>query len=456
MNELSPQERIEEQISAYLDGELSADEAASVEQLLTDRDDLRRLHDEMLAVRARLKALYRHRLDADFSEHVLRRAERAVLSRPASQAGPPADESIQKTGEASDNGAAPSVRLPRPFSNARSWLWAGLAVAAAVVLYVNQPGEDELQDKTAGDQRLAARSGKEAMPAQADSLEPTDSAFKAIAPDEALTIEQVAKPQSPLVRKTRKLATVKSPLAKAGGAGGRQADRFFENRDSKKFSGEKQNVVQHDFLVSRQVAQAGFVERLLAENKIVMKKNAPGNAKPVGSADGPQPRSLAGGPTKNARQQFDVIYVEGSPQQVEAILSALRSQPGVSQPNADAAKADHTAPLADATKKAKLESTFIAGRAWRDAGEARLLTKNYRNRPIPEAAPQKKADGDLGLKKGDREHEELAAGRQIDRDALPETVASKDAPALVTIKLVLRLVDTANGKPPAPSAKPSD
>ena len=79
MNRLSPEERI----SAYLDGELSADEAQSVELLLEGRDDLRQLHDELLAVRARLKALYRHRLDADFSAHVLRKAERAVLSRPA-------------------------------------------------------------------------------------------------------------------------------------------------------------------------------------------------------------------------------------------------------------------------------------------------------------------------------------------------------------------------------------
>ena len=138
MNDLSPEERIEERISAYLDGELSADEAQSVEQLLTDRDDLRRLHDELLAVRARLKALYRHRLDADFSQRVLRKAERAVLSRPASKGRPP----IEATGEVSQHGSPPPVRLPRPFSSVRSWLWAGVAVAAAVLLLVNQPADE--------------------------------------------------------------------------------------------------------------------------------------------------------------------------------------------------------------------------------------------------------------------------------------------------------------------------
>lgn len=377
MNELSPQERIEEQISAYLDGELSADEAASVEQLLTDRDDLRRLHDEMLAVRARLKALYRHRLDADFSGHVLRRAERAVLSRPASQAGPPADESIQKTGEASDNGAPPSVRLPRPFSNARSWLWAGLAVAAAVVLYVNQPGEDDLQSETAGDRRLAARSGEKTAPARVDSLEPAIPAFKASDLDETATVRQVAKPQSPLVRKT------------------------------------------YDFLVSSQVAQSGVIEQLLANNQIVMKNSAIGNAKSVGAADARQPRSFAGGPTNNARRQFDVIYVEGSPRQIKAILSDLRSQAGVSQRNAPDAiaadpadesgarkLADDAAPLKRAAKKAKLKSTFTVGRAW--------------------------------------------------RGALPKAVATKDAPPLVTIKLVFRVADTAGENPPAADKKPDN
>lgn len=433
MNELSPQERIEEQISAYLDGELSADGAASVEQLLTDRDDLRRLHDEMLAVRARLKALYRHRLDADFSEHVLRRAERAVLSRPASQAGPPADESIQKTGEASDNGAAPSVRLPRPFSNARSWLWAGVAVAAAVVLYANQPGEDELQNETA-------------------------------------TVRQVAKPQSPLVRKTPQFAA-ESPLARPGSADGGNASRIVNNRDGKTLRGGQQNVPQYDFLVSGQVAQSGVIEQLLANNQIVMKNSRIGNAKSVGAADARQPRSLAGGPTNIARRQFDVIYVEGSPRQIEAILSDLRSQAGVSQRNAPDEKAadpadgagarklaDDAAPLERAAKKAKLKSTFTVGQAWRDAREARSLTKSYYNRHVPKAAWQKKVDGDSGLDKGDKDkdHKKLAAAKQINRPAPPIADPAKDAPALVTVKLVLRLVDPPAKKPPVASTKPGD
>jgi hypothetical protein len=224
---------------------------------------------------------------------------------------------------------------------------------------------------------------------------------------------------------------------------------------------EADQVVQHDFMVSRHVIQGGMIERLLAENQIAMETKDIEKARPGKSTDDPQQLSLVGGPTDQARRQFDVIYVEGTPRQVEALLSALRSPAGVSRLNASHERADAPADragvekLAGGTarrpmaKKTKPKSKSAVGRAWRNAREARSLTQSYYRLTVPEAASQKKADSDPALAKGDEKG--IAAAESSTDGALPKAAATNDAPALVTVKLVLRLVEE---KPPAASAKP--
>lgn len=67
----------EELISAYLDGELTAEEQAQVEQALAADARLRRMHDDLRALRSRLQAMPRHKLDADFADRVLAAATQA-------------------------------------------------------------------------------------------------------------------------------------------------------------------------------------------------------------------------------------------------------------------------------------------------------------------------------------------------------------------------------------------
>src|SRR5947209_391320 len=69
----------DERISAYLDGELSADEQVGFEERLAESAELRQLVEELRALRGSLDLLPRHRLEADFPDHVLRRAEREML-----------------------------------------------------------------------------------------------------------------------------------------------------------------------------------------------------------------------------------------------------------------------------------------------------------------------------------------------------------------------------------------
>ncbi len=70
----------DELISAFLDGEVTAEEKAFVEQQLVDSAEHRRTFEELRALRGSLQSLPSHNLDDGFSERILRRAERVMLS----------------------------------------------------------------------------------------------------------------------------------------------------------------------------------------------------------------------------------------------------------------------------------------------------------------------------------------------------------------------------------------
>ncbi len=115
-----------ELIGAYLDGELTAEERARVERLLAESPECRQLLDDLRAVRESLQSLPRLTLEADFSDKVLREAERRMLT-----AAPGMTDSAPR-------------RAEPPAARQRTWrlvIVSGLAVAAAlVVMFLNRPG----------------------------------------------------------------------------------------------------------------------------------------------------------------------------------------------------------------------------------------------------------------------------------------------------------------------------
>ena len=138
----------DELISAYLDGELPDAQRLEVEEVLARSDEHRRLLDDLLALRADLQTLPQYRLDDDFSNRVLQRAEREMLTR----------------------GAAPAQTEPvTPERGAwRGLVWAAVAVAAALLIMLfgpnsgKEPGngrdnvvEEEPIDGAAGPNELA-------------------------------------------------------------------------------------------------------------------------------------------------------------------------------------------------------------------------------------------------------------------------------------------------------------
>jgi hypothetical protein len=109
----------EELISAYIDGELAAEDRQLVERSLAESASLRQLHDQLVEIRAQLGRLPRYELPADFHERVLRRIERGE----GAAAGAPAISGL------------PAVDIPETGSQwSRSGVVAGIIAVAAVAL----------------------------------------------------------------------------------------------------------------------------------------------------------------------------------------------------------------------------------------------------------------------------------------------------------------------------------
>ncbi|HID75697.1 MAG TPA: hypothetical protein EYP56_06835, partial [Planctomycetaceae bacterium] len=113
-----------ELFSAYLDGELTADEQAEMERLLATSAAARQLLDELRALSLTLQSLPVEKLPEDLSQRVLRQAERRILSEPAPVEPSPSPPPVPEK--------APRLRrLLRP----RNLVWSGVAVAVALLIW---------------------------------------------------------------------------------------------------------------------------------------------------------------------------------------------------------------------------------------------------------------------------------------------------------------------------------
>lgn len=120
-----------ELLSAYLDGELTADEQAQVERLLEASPAARQLVDELRALSTSLGDLPSHQIGEDISARVLRRAERQMLADPAA---------ALPISPAQDQPAGPRWRaIVRRVARPRTLVWSGVAVAVALLLMLANP-----------------------------------------------------------------------------------------------------------------------------------------------------------------------------------------------------------------------------------------------------------------------------------------------------------------------------
>jgi anti-sigma factor RsiW len=162
---------LEELLSAYLDGELSADEQDRAERLLADDPQARRLLDEFRGIGRQVRSLPLKKLPADFCQQVLRRAEQQMLAAAASpvhsRAASQAATQLPQHGDALEQQPW-SERVRRPL------VYAMLAVSLALVLMALDPRSGSEQSKT----------GSVAMQPTADSADPAAIAEESPVADE--------------------------------------------------------------------------------------------------------------------------------------------------------------------------------------------------------------------------------------------------------------------------------
>ncbi len=127
-----------ELFSAYIDGELTAEEQAEVEQILSDNPDAQQLVDELRSLSQSLQALPAYKLDVDLAARVLRQAEQEMLAEPAAPL--PKFHQVDEPAPAQESWAR---RLLRP----RNFAWSAAAILVAVVFALNEPGQDTAPSK---------------------------------------------------------------------------------------------------------------------------------------------------------------------------------------------------------------------------------------------------------------------------------------------------------------------
>ncbi len=195
----------EELISAYVDGELSAEEQVRVEQWLAESAELRQLADELRALRSSVQALPRHQLDHDLGPAVLRRAERAVL-------GGATDRPI--AGEIQPGRSVASWWLRGAGWRRLAWPAVVAATALAIMIYDRQQRPVERQVAVAPQDELSIGAPAGAAPNPSENSDAPGQtvadSFKSATPSEQAT--------SPRARKEEGLSRMLVESAPGGAA----------------------------------------------------------------------------------------------------------------------------------------------------------------------------------------------------------------------------------------------
>jgi len=167
------QEFNDELISAYLDGELTADQQALVERKLNESREHQQMLNELSALRDSFEALPSYKLDEGFGQRVLRAAEREMLTGNGNTET--VTQTVSDSPAPSDDSATPASPLRE---NRQGWrLAVGSVAAVAAMLLItlflaNQGGEDDTHRNVASQENAAEREEKVAE----DNVAPSEVA----------------------------------------------------------------------------------------------------------------------------------------------------------------------------------------------------------------------------------------------------------------------------------------
>ena len=143
-----------ELFSAYLDGELTADEQVRVEQILATSPEARQLLEELRALDSTLQGLPQEKLDEDLAARVLQVAERRMLLPDDPGDKPFAGRAAEalKGPEADSIGwlGVPWRELSlRGMFSKRALVWSAVVVATALIISYNSPPPPKMNREVA-------------------------------------------------------------------------------------------------------------------------------------------------------------------------------------------------------------------------------------------------------------------------------------------------------------------
>lgn len=311
MNELSR----EELIGAYLDDELSSDERARAEKLLAENADLRQMLEELQVLRARLQALPRQSLPADFSQRVLQRAEREMLLGTTAAAAPHA--AVLSREEQAPTTISMNRRWVRPL------VYAGFAAAAALLIGIFLPGKGR-EDATVAVLDESNEAPRAAAPASDDLV---------ATPDDGQSAQQSTMKSAPAMpageRSVPAFAPQNAVRAKSADA---PASRSAPPSAPPASSGATDDVLIVDLQITRGALARGEFEQLLQDAEIKVSDASPApESKPEARAEAAgdaaplsdQTRVKESLPGEALPADAELFYVEATSEQLEAALASI-------------------------------------------------------------------------------------------------------------------------------------
>jgi len=297
MNETTGNLPDEELLSAYLDGELAADERAQVEQWLAERPEYRQLLGELQAVRQTLAALPRLTLAPEEADHLLERADREIGMVLAAR-------QVELTSE-------PSQRWMRPFRGWRIWVWPAVAATAASVIAMLDAGN--APQKVA----LERAAGRAVPSAPAEDHEAPEmraargtELADTVSPEIAPPMLRAASPGSEL-RKSG-AAETESPVNPGNEA----------PNDEMLAVDPAADVLIVNCTLTPDAAQRREFDELLRSNRIAVDDPAIAHAEPTADEAESTLAEAKDAPSA-ADENAEVVYVEATPEQLQAALSQL-------------------------------------------------------------------------------------------------------------------------------------
>jgi hypothetical protein len=334
-----------ELLSAYLDGELTADERAEVERLLAANPAAREALDELRAMSATLQALPRRELGEDLGRQVLREAQRRKLSQGEPEAAkanvgrPPSAvmDDLAQPGAAVPRSLMDSKSAFRRFVNRRTVVWLALTAAIVIMIKINEE-KNRIPLANNGGREVARTpvvreplvhgplppSSIGAAPGKSEALfrkaaGPAAGKSAAAAPPAAVAGVELRNKQSAADLSVRNAVAEKGQLGAEGpppAEPGQFAGNAPARRAAKKQTDEGLLVVRCD--ISRQAARSEAFDRLLDANGVVWHVER-GPADEVNDA-----KKEKAAPAREIR-----VRAQATPAQIKAVLAGLEAQPDV-------------------------------------------------------------------------------------------------------------------------------